>query len=620
MQIKHRRGEDARKIGLQGLQKVHVGKKRIFAVFQNYLAMRFKVLSSQQLATALKAAIAFVGKKKDDSEELKTPIWFTFTNKAMKLQAYYEEWTEETFYFEAFVDIAEAYQAEDFSINSEALYRSIASMENMELTFEEIKFFGFKVTSDNTLSFLIEAFNDSKFDKRQAGYNQHNTLYLGSIRSEELLKICARQKRFIEAEVSKDITSNLWIEMTEDVGLMTAATNGRVLSFWKMPSKGVVLTKKVAVKKYVVDRLEAMFGDVENDFISFSTDGKVMMMSFGFMCCYYPYSQVSSKAPFYLYKQYDGNSETELLLDRKEFLAIIDRFDGVFREAINKVILHFCNGVLFAHKEDEDYIYHDKMSIGGDGGDMILGLNTQLLRMVLETSDCDSIRMVLPKQEHHGIYIYGKNDDSYLVMPMVLEEGDRELCENDNESLVEVNPYTGDVVSFTLGEPFPKGFQIVPGDYSRAMMSEESFDIVISLSDLTKEEKTAILNGVIHVALYFYGCVPFVVLNFGGIFKCDVSLNVMKMRSTWLRAGWCQSDSTTVRLFLLEGTSTVVRGIRFVEMQGMDMIREAGEEQLSYSVEEVDEVIQNAMATVSLERMIDEADVRFDMDAPDVSL
>lgn len=580
--------------------------------------MHFKVLSSQALASALKAAFAFTDNW--DTEELdRPPVCFSFDSNTLTIHSCYKEMYGIYAHFEAFVDITGAYQVEDFCIDSDDLYESIKNLEDMELTFDEIKFFGFKITSGQKLAFSIEASHDKNYTKVTPGFIKSKALYLGNIRHKDLMKICSKQKRFLTRMKDSAITNNLWIDVDGSNRLLTAATNSHVLSYWDAPVENVTLNKKITILKRFVDRVKSMFEGIEDQDFYFSTDGNLMKMSHGFMNAYYPCPK-DVKANIYSYKKEEDLDEG-FYVNRKVLLTVLDRFEGLFREYHSKtLVFHFCGDAVYVHKKDDAFEYHDKIAVDeGDAGNLILGFNPYFLRMALETSDCETIKIV-PKDEKQGVLFYGDDCDSYLVMPTLLEDEEKKLCKEASVRPYAKDLFAWDVETYTLGKPFPKSKKAYPGDYSRAMLNEESFDVIISLSNLTDDEKTAILDGPIHVAVYFYGCVPFVVLNFGGIFKCDISLNLKKVKDSLKHELWCKKLYNMVRIFLLEGTSTVLRGIRYFEMQGMDEIRDAGEEQLSYSLEEVDGFIQSAMTRVPQQTMIDQADVRFDVDEPETRL
>ena len=168
--------------------------------------MHFKVLSSQALASALKAAFAFTDNW--DTEELdRPPVGFSFDSNTLTIHSCYKEMYGIYAHFEAFVDIAGAYQVADFCIDSDDLYESIKNLDDMELTFDEIKFFGFKVTSGQKLAFSIEVSHDKNFTKVTSGFVKSKALYLGNIRHKDLMKICSKPLEVMRPSVSTSMTT-----------------------------------------------------------------------------------------------------------------------------------------------------------------------------------------------------------------------------------------------------------------------------------------------------------------------------------------------------------------------------------------------------------------------------
>lgn len=52
--------------------------------------------------------------------------------------------------------------------------------------------------------------------------------------------------------------------------------------------------------------------------------------------------------------------------------------------------------------------------------------------------------------------------------------------------------YNRDLQPITLGDEFPYKDQVVPGDFTRPMLTAESIDVLISLSNLSSQEEKAI--------------------------------------------------------------------------------------------------------------------------------
>ena len=80
-----------------------------------------------------------------------------------------------------------------------------------------------------------------------------------------------------------------------------------------------------------------------------------------------------------------------------------------------------------------------------------------------------------------------------------------------------------------LGEIFPLKKYIQPVDFTSAILTASSFDVIISLTDLTEREEYAIADEAFDVYIVDTDNGPFVVFKFGDELKFDFSLNILMM-------------------------------------------------------------------------------------------
>ena len=167
-----------------------------------------------------------------------------------------------------------------------------------------------------------------------------------------------------------------------------------------------------------------------------------------------------------------------------------------------------------------------------------------------------------------------------------------------------------DIEVLAIGEKFPwKGYNDL-GDHVSVALNEASFDIVISMSNLSEQELSAIGVEQFEVFVAASEVVPFIVLKFGDVFKVDVTINIHKMDELF-RELWFNSDNDSVRIFLLEGSNATLKCIRTFSFDQMESIRNVCKKQLTTTKENVDSEIDMIYQQVSLEQIMEIAPVRF---------
>jgi len=177
----------------------------------------------------------------------------------------------------------------------------------------------------------------------------------------------------------------------------------------------------------------------------------------------------------------------------------------------------------------------------------------------------------------------------------------------------------GLVYEIVLGEKFPFKKYIQPGDFNSAILTASSFDVVISLTDLTEKEEYAIADSAFEVYLIdtVYG--PFIVFDFGGNLRFDFSLNILKMEQDSI-PGWLHNPDETVHMYLLEGSDSVVKAVRFVHFDKMYELKSSCMRQLEKDKTMVDAFIHNIYSRYSITDLIRHAQYHFTVPETNVSL
>jgi len=153
-----------------------------------------------------------------------------------------------------------------------------------------------------------------------------------------------------------------------------------------------------------------------------------------------------------------------------------------------------------------------------------------------------------------------------------------------------INKYLFCSKDITLGKEFPYKEQIVPGDFCRPMLTAESIDILISLTNLSSQERKAIGDDAFEIFILETALAPMVVLKFGEVFKTDFSINLCKMDKDFLNI-WFNSENETMTIYLLEGANSEVKNVRYVPFKNMKYLKSLCKRQLDFSPQEVDQWI-----------------------------
>ena len=168
----------------------------------------------------------------------------------------------------------------------------------------------------------------------------------------------------------------------------------------------------------------------------------------------------------------------------------------------------------------------------------------------------------------------------------------------------------GGIIEVVLGEPFPMKQYVQPGDFTRAFFTASSFNVIISLTNLTKKEESLIADKEFDIFIVDTDYGPFIVFRFGKELSFDFSLNIQKMNQSSVSI-WLNSPDQAVTLYLLEGSDSSVKAIRLVHFEKMREIKESCVHQLNKTKEEIDFIIQMVNTRTSITDLIEEAQFHF---------
>ncbi len=153
-------------------------------------------------------------------------------------------------------------------------------------------------------------------------------------------------------------------------------------------------------------------------------------------------------------------------------------------------------------------------------------------------------------------------------------------------------------ISYILGEPFPDERYIRSYDSVLTRISPTSFEIIVTLTNMTAEERKALSCEKILVSLFVFKQIPFIVLDFG-VYKCNVTINITKIRQIPI-SQWLKDEEDAVVLYILEERTGNLKNIRLCKFPLMSELKSLLRLQLPLSMEEVDARIAEGEATYSL--------------------
>lgn len=157
------------------------------------------------------------------------------------------------------------------------------------------------------------------------------------------------------------------------------------------------------------------------------------------------------------------------------------------------------------------------------------------------------------------------------------------------------------VISFSIGRPFPDERYISPEDCVTPRITSHSFDVIITLDNLSFEERKAIVCDKFYVSIFVHKQIPHIVFDFGAN-KFNVSINIQKIHSVD-KQDWVYDEETTVTVYLLEPGSGNIINFRFVDFPLMTELKYMLRLQLPLSKETIDARMKEAEQIYSVQGM-----------------
>ena len=175
------------------------------------------------------------------------------------------------------------------------------------------------------------------------------------------------------------------------------------------------------------------------------------------------------------------------------------------------------------------------------------------------------------------------------------------------------NLFKSKIEEYVIGAPFPwSEYAVKNVETIRPALNTESFDIVISLADISKQEMDAFCHKKATLSIKDIAGIPFMVLDFDGILKVDFTLNIMKMneeyRELWLNM---KEPSYDIKVFLIEATTTNLMAMRTCPFDDMNYIREICSPQVNLKKEQIDSLIAMHQRIYDVNALIQMAEKKY---------
>lgn len=158
-----------------------------------------------------------------------------------------------------------------------------------------------------------------------------------------------------------------------------------------------------------------------------------------------------------------------------------------------------------------------------------------------------------------------------------------------------------DITSYSLGRPFPEERYISSQDSVVARITPHSFDVIVTLDNLTFEERKAIVSDKFYVSIFVHKQIPHVVFDFG-VYKCNVSINIQKINSV-NQQDWAYDKENTVTLYLLESCTGNIINFRMIKFPLMTELKYLFRLQFSLTKETIDSRAKEAEQLYSVQEM-----------------
>lgn len=158
------------------------------------------------------------------------------------------------------------------------------------------------------------------------------------------------------------------------------------------------------------------------------------------------------------------------------------------------------------------------------------------------------------------------------------------------------------IVSYSIGKPFPEERYISSDDCVMPRITPHSFDVVITLRNITDEERKAIAQDCFYVSIFVFKQIPFIIFDFGG-YKCNIAINIQKIRQLPVEL-WMKDEEETIALYLLEECTGNIMNIRLCRFPLMVELKYLLKLQTKLSKETIDSRIVEGESLYSVQDML----------------
>lgn len=143
-----------------------------------------------------------------------------------------------------------------------------------------------------------------------------------------------------------------------------------------------------------------------------------------------------------------------------------------------------------------------------------------------------------------------------------------------------------DITLYSLGEPFPDERYISADDCVVTRITPHSFDVIVTLNNLTYEEHKAMVCYKFYVSIFVHKQIPQIIFDFG-VYKFNVPINIQKIHSVD-KQEWLYDEETAITLYLLEPVSGNIINFRMLQFPLMTELKYLLRLQLPLSKEVID--------------------------------
>lgn len=175
--------------------------------------------------------------------------------------------------------------------------------------------------------------------------------------------------------------------------------------------------------------------------------------------------------------------------------------------------------------------------------------------------------------------------------------------------------FGSEVDELVIGKPFPwRGYAVKGEERMLPDLNSEGFDLFISLSHISMEERIAFCNEDIKLFVKAISGVRFIIAVFGDVLACDFALNIQKLKKGYNELWVKRTESDYVmRMFLVDADTTNLLAVRTCMLEDMGYFRSICTAQLHMFIEQVDSVIREVKSRYSMGELVRMADRYFSL-------